>query len=376
MKYEQPYGVSDPNAAYINGNPSTGTMGSIPPAASIEYPQREIVNFITKAGLTPTDADLTQLAKSVQSGGVTFGVDTGSTNVLSAQLAPVPDQYWPGMMVRILVKNTNTGPSSLNLNGLGAKNILLAGTTLVGGELKLNGVVTLVYNAVADAFSIVGGGTGGGTGGGPPGTVGAYAATRTLYIYNSMTITTAANEIAANVRLWAGGGGGGGANGGALSAGGGGGEYAEGFMAVNPSQAFIATVGAGGAGGAGTDGGAGGMSGFATLITCGGGQGGYYQVGGINYVNVPGGSGGTGGGFRVTGGWSGLAMVFPASILEAQGGFSYAGGMSPLVYIGTGGASNGNTGVYPGGGGGGAYTNGNGGQGAHGFMIVTLFAGV
>ena len=38
MQYNQPYGISDPNAAYINGNPTTGTMGSIPPAASIEYP--------------------------------------------------------------------------------------------------------------------------------------------------------------------------------------------------------------------------------------------------------------------------------------------------------------------------------------------------
>jgi hypothetical protein len=46
MLYNQPYGVSDPNASYINGNPSTGTAGSIPPAASIEHDQREIVNVI------------------------------------------------------------------------------------------------------------------------------------------------------------------------------------------------------------------------------------------------------------------------------------------------------------------------------------------
>jgi hypothetical protein len=66
MKYHQPYGVSDPNAGYTNGNPTTGTMGSIPPAQSIEYPQREIVALITAAGLTPDDADLAQLLKSVQ----------------------------------------------------------------------------------------------------------------------------------------------------------------------------------------------------------------------------------------------------------------------------------------------------------------------
>jgi hypothetical protein len=46
MQYNQPYGISDTNASYINGNPSTGTMGSIPPAFSIEHPQREIVTVI------------------------------------------------------------------------------------------------------------------------------------------------------------------------------------------------------------------------------------------------------------------------------------------------------------------------------------------
>jgi hypothetical protein len=66
MKYNQPYGVSDPNAPYINGNPSTGTMGSIPPAASIEYPQRELVAAIAEAGLTPDNADLTQLLKMMK----------------------------------------------------------------------------------------------------------------------------------------------------------------------------------------------------------------------------------------------------------------------------------------------------------------------
>ncbi|MHC2399095.1 hypothetical protein ACVMGC_003639 [Bradyrhizobium barranii subsp. barranii] len=30
MKYNQPYGVSDPKAPYINGNPATGQQGSIP----------------------------------------------------------------------------------------------------------------------------------------------------------------------------------------------------------------------------------------------------------------------------------------------------------------------------------------------------------
>ena len=45
MKYNQPFDQpSNPNAPYIDGNPSAGIQGSIVPAAAIEYDQREIVN--------------------------------------------------------------------------------------------------------------------------------------------------------------------------------------------------------------------------------------------------------------------------------------------------------------------------------------------
>lgn len=77
MQYNQPYGISDPEAIYVNGNPSTGTMGSIPPASSVEYDQREIVAVIKYAfdrGLidfngipcaSPSNSDLTQLLKAI-----------------------------------------------------------------------------------------------------------------------------------------------------------------------------------------------------------------------------------------------------------------------------------------------------------------------
>jgi hypothetical protein len=66
MRYFQPYGVSDPDAPYVNGNPATGTMGSIPPAQSVEHPQRELVALIAAVGLTPDEGDLEQLLKSVK----------------------------------------------------------------------------------------------------------------------------------------------------------------------------------------------------------------------------------------------------------------------------------------------------------------------
>src|SRR4029077_15468777 len=88
MKYNQPYGISDPNGSYINGNPSTGTMGSIPPAASIENPQREIVNLIADAGGTPSDADLHLLARGVQGGRLNYAIDNGTANALAINVTP------------------------------------------------------------------------------------------------------------------------------------------------------------------------------------------------------------------------------------------------------------------------------------------------
>jgi hypothetical protein len=77
VKYMQPFGISDPNAPYINGNPATGEMGSIPPAASIEHDMREIVEVINYAYehkyrdsegtlcQAPSEFDLQQLRKAI-----------------------------------------------------------------------------------------------------------------------------------------------------------------------------------------------------------------------------------------------------------------------------------------------------------------------
>lgn len=66
MKYQQPYGVSDANAAYIDGNPALGVEGSAVPAKAIEHPQREIVNVLVEAGLTPDENNLKQLALAIR----------------------------------------------------------------------------------------------------------------------------------------------------------------------------------------------------------------------------------------------------------------------------------------------------------------------
>jgi hypothetical protein len=66
MKYNAPTDATDPNASYVQGNASLGISGSKPPAIGFEGAQREIVNAITAAGLTPTNSDMTQLAQAIR----------------------------------------------------------------------------------------------------------------------------------------------------------------------------------------------------------------------------------------------------------------------------------------------------------------------
>jgi hypothetical protein len=101
MKYNQPFDQpSSPNAPYVDGNPSAGIQGSIVPAASIEYPQREIVNAIAAAGLLPSNGDLSQLLEMIKIADVfnhfKFGVNQGSatqwsTAIPSLPIMPPPD---------------------------------------------------------------------------------------------------------------------------------------------------------------------------------------------------------------------------------------------------------------------------------------------
>lgn len=76
MQYNQPYGAAT-NAGFVNGDPSVGRAGSIPPAESMEYPQREIVaviqhahdsgfaDFNNVACGSPSNTDLNQLEKAI-----------------------------------------------------------------------------------------------------------------------------------------------------------------------------------------------------------------------------------------------------------------------------------------------------------------------
>ncbi|RXG91600.1 hypothetical protein [Bradyrhizobium zhanjiangense] len=164
MQYNQPYGVSDPNAPYINGNPATGQAGSIPPAASIEYPQREIVNLITDVNIAaPANSDLHQMAKAIQSSRLNYSADYGTANAYVAHLAPTPDDYFTGMIVRLKVGATNAGDSTLALYPLSPKHVVRPdGTNLQQYDLIAGQIATFVYDGAQWVLTNINSGGSGG----------------------------------------------------------------------------------------------------------------------------------------------------------------------------------------------------------------------
>jgi hypothetical protein len=149
LKYNQPFGISDVNAGFINGDPEIDRAGSIPPAAVFEYPQRELVALVGFSGLTPSDADLTQVSKAIQTGKIWYGIDVSTTpGQVIVALSPTPDNYYPGMTVRVKIANDNPGASIFKIDpriffpirsnqGL---------TELVRNDLRANTIAELTFD--------------------------------------------------------------------------------------------------------------------------------------------------------------------------------------------------------------------------------------
>jgi hypothetical protein len=161
MKYNQPYGISDPNGAYINGDPSTGTQGSIPPAASIEYPQREIVNMLTYSSLTPGNADLAQLSKAIQSGVVNFALDTGLVNQIAITPTLPITSYKLGLRFIVKMGFQNTSNMTVNVSSVGSVQLVHTdGTQINAWELIAGQLIDIAYDGTK--FQLIAGGVAGG----------------------------------------------------------------------------------------------------------------------------------------------------------------------------------------------------------------------
>jgi hypothetical protein len=187
MKYAQPFGIGDPDASYINGDPSQARMGSIPPAASVEPKLRELVAVIEDSMIVPTSDDLEQVTKGVRSQRMNYVEDSGTTNQLTVALDPPLTSYTIGLPLVVKVYHTNTSAATIDA-GAGRVSIRKPNGAEVGaGDLPAAGLVELVYDGTF--FEMVNFG-----GGNPVGTV------TTVYtnIPYTVDISTVKNTIIAN----------------------------------------------------------------------------------------------------------------------------------------------------------------------------------
>src|SRR5215471_3226216 len=154
MRYIPPFGreaeaqiAPDGVVNYVNGDPSVGRQGSIPPAEVFEFPQRELVDVIRFSNLVPTNSDLRQLTRGIRSQHLNWAQDTGSENELSVAVDPPLMAYTPGLPLRVRVAHQNTGQASLRVNNLPSRWILRPnGFPLSGGEMPANSIADLVYD--------------------------------------------------------------------------------------------------------------------------------------------------------------------------------------------------------------------------------------
>ena len=86
-----------------------------------------------------------------------YAATSGSANNYTVTLNPAPTSYTDGMCVAVKINTTNTGASTLNVNGLGAKPIKKPnGNDVAAGNLKAGSIYTLRYNATTGNFILQG----------------------------------------------------------------------------------------------------------------------------------------------------------------------------------------------------------------------------
>lgn len=132
----------------------TGQVDEVDSITALEWNnfQQEFKNLIaTYSGQTMSSGDLAQLTKAivllVGSGDHYAGGGTGNAQVLTGVAKPTPPIYSVGMRVRWVPSATNTGNATIDVGGLGAKNIRrFDGSNLQAGDITTGRAVVAFYN--------------------------------------------------------------------------------------------------------------------------------------------------------------------------------------------------------------------------------------
>lgn len=101
------------------------------------------------------DQDFSDVHDAIQNGSLTLVGSIAGTNTITGTTAVgPPTALTAGQYVFFIPGGSNTGPTTFNRDGLGAKNIFQAGAGLVGGEIVSSVPVLMVYDGTQ--YNIVG----------------------------------------------------------------------------------------------------------------------------------------------------------------------------------------------------------------------------
>jgi hypothetical protein len=90
----------------------------------------------------------------LQDAGVVYGTSGGAANVQTLSFTPAITAYAAGQRFFFKAGFTNTGAMTMNINGVGAKNVYLGNAALSGNEVIVNNVYLIVYDGTQ--FQLVG----------------------------------------------------------------------------------------------------------------------------------------------------------------------------------------------------------------------------
>lgn len=134
---------------------STGT--TITAVEWNEFPA-EVQNVIEGLGQVLSSGDLNQLGKAIAGyvANGSFYTDAGAAGayvVSTVGLKQATTAYTDGMRVAFVADNTNTGASTVNVAGLGVKNIFRAGAAVIAGNVASGEVTELIFDLANDRFN-------------------------------------------------------------------------------------------------------------------------------------------------------------------------------------------------------------------------------
>lgn len=161
MLRKPPYDQSsDPSALYTNGNAVSGIDGSIPDAAFFNDLYDELLEVIDFAGLTPSDADHTQLRKAIQamiptpSGApsdaslVHVADDTGTANALVLAPSPAMTSLAKGAIIL-------TWPSATAVAGAATATVTINGAPVTDDLVRDDGAELATGDLIAARLALL-----------------------------------------------------------------------------------------------------------------------------------------------------------------------------------------------------------------------------